>query len=188
VWFDIVQYGSTKSKKVTLCHCPYDEKHFLIEYTVKHAFTSQRMDCTSQQLQNSFIQFLSTCDRLTHFLRQNGLINKIDPFSSVLNRFIDEEKQVRENSGGTFSIHEEVHKVICSLPGIRENNSKKLNRQNEKLSLPEVHTLIAKLMSTPEIKQQIECIKITRRSRMDKTEHKVTIPSTKNKSFVELMN
>lgn len=183
---DIVQYGPTRRKNVTTCHCPHDEKHFLIEYTIKHNISSQQQNLTSQQLQNSATEFLHKCGRLIHFLQQNGLTNTNDPFSSVLERFISEDKQIREASYGFSDIHKAIHEIIRRLPQKHKNNCQRIDQLPEKLSLNNAYQLIDELTLESETKQQIECIKRSRRLLMNKAENKVEIPATTSKHFAAL--
>lgn len=184
----IVQYSSTKSEKATSCHCPHDENHFLIEYTVKHEVTTEQMKYNGEQLQNFFVQLSSKCDTLIGFLRQNGLINETDPFSSVLKRFVDEEKQVRESHGFISVTHNEIYNSIRILLKRRQDNHKKFIHSNTQLSLDEVYDVIHSLMSEPIVKQQLECIKATRRRLMEKTEREVKLPVIRNRCFTEFVN
>jgi hypothetical protein len=186
--FWIVEYQSVKSKTVKDCQCPFDESHFLIESTVKHDFSSQRIDLSSNELKTSFHNFMFKCDRLIHFLRQKEISNQDDPFGPVLERFLEEEQRISENTKSNLNINKRVKEILRSIRRIRDHNKQQLMQSNEKLSLKDVYQIIDQLKSVRAVNQQIESIKTTRQLKMEANEYRVKLPSIKNKIFSEFIN
>lgn len=186
----IIQYDSVKKENVSNCQCPFNEKHFLIEYTVQRQSNSKQIVTTSTKLQEIFQNYQYKYHILTRFLQQNRLINKHHPFLSVLKRFLDEETYICEKckSNNDDQINKQMHIMLSSLLNLHENYSEKPVDPNKKLTVDDIYKIIDELMSIPEITQQIECIKRSRQFLLNATERTVEIPSIKNSSFAVLMN
>ena len=186
--FWLVAYESQKHEVNKQCLCRVNERHFVIEYIVHHEFVALRMDNSSDHFQNSFNNFLYKCDKLTHFLRQKELFNHGDPFTPILERFLDEERQLFGAENTKSNINREVKEVLRSIRQIRQKNSQKLNESNEKLSLDQIDKIINELKLISDINTQLDCIKTSRQLRMQAHEYQVKIPSIKNETFVKLAN
>ncbi|CAF0777983.1 unnamed protein product [Adineta ricciae] len=170
--FNIVQYKSTKSRAQATCHCPCNEKHFLIEYTVIHELKPQSLMYSSEQLKGSLEKLLFKYDRLTYFLQRNGFTNKNDLFSSIWEQFLDGENHIYEE--------------LQSLTVRRDKNNKELVRCNENLTLDDAVELAHELKSENGIDRQIECIKTSRRLLMEKTVSHINTPISNNNVFATL--
>ncbi|CAF1430308.1 unnamed protein product [Rotaria sordida] len=186
--FYIMEYQSNTNKTTKDCLCPFDEQHFLIEFIVKHEFVSKSTKLSVSDEKNSFYDLLFQCDKLTHFLQQKRLSNENDPFIAILKQFQNEEQKIHDNFNTDANANKRIQDVLDYLKPIREQDSKRLIESNEILSLSEVYKLIDKLKAIPEVKQQIETIKESRRLMMHAHDCSVKIPSMKNKTFSELMN
>ncbi|CAF3190279.1 unnamed protein product [Rotaria sp. Silwood2] len=186
--FYIIEYQSDRNKAVKHCLCPFDESHFLIENIVKYEFVSQRTDFSSDQLKDSFDNFLFKCDRLTYFLRQKEQWQHIDPFTVILERFLEEERQISEVPNINQTMNKRIEHTLRYIKQMREQNKKKLFESNEKLSLIQLNKIISQLKSVSDIKNQINNIKKTRRLRIQANECHVTLPLTKSKVFSPFTN
>jgi septin family protein len=186
--FHIVEYEPIKNV-VTQHHlCPFDERHFSIEFTIKHTFVSQRIDASSEQFQKYFYDFLFKCDRIINFLQQKEVSNQGDPFRPVLERFLEEERQISESKNINQTMNKRIKETLRSMKQRRQQNKQDLLKSNEKLSLKDVYELIDQLKSVLSINTQIECIKTSRRSKMQVSEHHVKIPSIKNQRLTTFIN
>jgi GTP-binding protein EngB required for normal cell division len=180
--FWLVEYESTKSTADKQCLCPSNERHFVIEATVKHEFVAQPNNLSIDELQSYFNDLLFKCDRLTHFLRQKDLLEQDDPFTPILKRFLDEERHICSISSINSNMNKRTQQVLHSISDLREQNSKRLSGSQEKLSLTEVYQIINELKSIHTVNQQTECIKTSRLLKMESNEHRVEIPFIENRS------
>jgi hypothetical protein len=186
--FWLVVYGSYKNEVHKQCACPLNERHFVIEYIAEYGLVALPMDMSSDNFMTFFDSFLYKCDRLTYFLRQKGLSDRGDPFTPILDRFLDEERQLSKAASIKSNLNREVKEVLRSIRLIRQQNSMKLSESNERLSLNQIDQIISELKSIPDVNKQIECIKTSRQLKMQAHEYRVKVPSIKNKTFAKLTN
>jgi hypothetical protein len=186
--FWLVVYGSHKNEANKQCLCHLNERHFAIEYTVEHELVALPMDISSDDFRNNFNDFLYKCDRLSYFLQQKGLSDRGDPFTPILERFLDEERQLSEVASTKSNLNRGVKEVLRSIRLMRQQNSMKLSKSNERLSLNQIDQIITELKSIPDVKKQIEFIKTSRHLKMQSHEYQMKIPSIKNKTFARLTN
>ncbi len=184
----IVEYEPVKNDTVQRCQCPFDETHFLIESTVKHDFSSQRIDLSNDQLQDQFHKFLFQCDRLAYYLRQKELPNQGDPFVPILDRFLEEEQQISNKPKINLHMNKRIKETLRSIKKTRQQNKQQLMQMNENLSLKEINEIIDQLKSIPTVKQQFETIKTSRQLKIEANEYRVKLPPIKNKIFSEFIN
>ncbi|CAF0839753.1 unnamed protein product [Adineta steineri] len=186
--FRIVYYEPLNDGTNERCLCLVGRKHFLIEYTVQYVSVAEKIKDSTDDLKNRFYDLLYSCDRLSHFLQQKGLSNFIDPFACILERFLEEERQILNAGHRKSNLNKEVNKMLREIPLIRQKNNKKLIDSNEQLPLNQIDQLIHELESMPDVRQQIECIKTSRQSKMKTHESIVKISSLKNKLLTEFTN
>ncbi|CAF0848866.1 unnamed protein product [Adineta steineri] len=183
--FWIVYYEPLNDGTNERCLCPADRKHFLTEYIVQYVSVAEKINHSIDDLKNRFYDLLYSCDRLSHFLQQKGLSNFIDPFACILERFLEEERQILNTGHRKSNLNKEVNKILREIPSIRQKNNKKLIDSNEQLPLNQIDQLVHELESMPDVRQQIECIKISRQLKMKTHESVVKISSIKNKLLTE---
>ncbi|UJR14420.1 hypothetical protein I4U23_001417 [Adineta vaga] len=184
--FWIVQYGSAKDNNKEPCFCSAEDSQFLLEYSVKHSIDSSQVDVSSEEFEKKYHGFLYQCDKLAYFFRQQGLPNQDDPFTSILDRFLDEERHISEKKCNKGKLNKGINDELRAIKRQRQQNKKRLIDLDEKLSLHDVYLVISSLKSMPEIRNQIECIQISRRLKMEETEHRVKIPSINNKILASI--
>jgi hypothetical protein len=184
----IVEYEPVKNDTAQYCQCPFDETHFLIESTVKHDFTSQRIDLSNDDLRERFHRFLFQCDRLAYYLRQKGPPNQDDPFVPVLERFLEEEQQIADKIKSNVNMNKRIKEGLRSIKKTRQENKQQLMQKNENLSLKEINQIIDQLKSIPTIKHQFETIKTSRQLKMEANEYIIKLPRIKNKIFSQFIN
>ena len=180
----IVEYGSVRSEAIPKCHCPFDENHFVVEYELKHEFVFQPINMNSSELENLFFRYLLNCDRLTHFLETNGLMKEADPFSSIQNRFLEEEQYIISRLSNPSEMHQAIYSIWRSMPSKRQQNREILNRSKENLSVDYLHELIHEFLTIPEVREQVQCIEKSRELIMKSTEHYVKTSSTKTENVL----
>ena len=119
-------------------------------------------------------------------MRQNTLSNQLDPFKSIIERFLEEERQICNTTNNKSVTNKRVNEILRSLSQTREQNRNKLNESKEKLSLAQTFKIIDHFKSIPDVNKQIENIQTFRQCKMKANEHHVNIPSIKNRNFTEL--
>ncbi len=186
IW--IVEYEPTLDNKVQHSQCSSDERHFLIEYIVTHEFISQSANATAEELQTRYREFLYECDRITRFLQQSKVLNQDDPFQPIIERFLEEERQISDDVNGNLNINKRVKDTLRSIRQTRQQNHQKLTQSNEKLSLKDVYIIIDKLTSISDVQNQINSIQKSRQLQMEANEHQIKLPPNKNKRFSEIIN
>jgi hypothetical protein len=186
--FCVVEYGSVKKSTAERCSCPSNERHFLIESTVQHSFVVRQIGLSAEEFRSIFYHFLFKCERLTYFLQQKDLSNQKDPFTPVIERFLEEEQQISDNVNIDLIMNKKVKEALRSIKQVRQNDNQHLIKSNEKLSLNEIYQIVDELKSKQTVQQQTESIKKGRQLMMEINEYQVNIPTIINKTFVELTN
>jgi hypothetical protein len=186
--FWIVEYEPEKNNTVKHCQCPFDERHFLIESTVKHDFSLQPIDFSSAEFNTSFHDFLLKCDRLVYFIRQKEVSNQDDPFGTVIERFLEEEQQISDKNMSNLNMNKRIKEKLGSIKQIRQQNKQKLIKSNEKLSLKDAYKIIDQLKTIRMVNEQLESIKKSRQWKREANEYRVKLPPLKNKIFFECIN
>jgi len=184
--FWITQYQPLLLKNNADRHrqCPVDGKQFLIEVIVQHEFADVPGGLKSERWQSSFHNFLLKCDRIHHYLRQQDPSAEIDPFGSILEQFLDEERQISQIRSINSDMNRRVRQVLESIKQIRQENRQQLFDSNEKLSLREVYQIIDELLVIDTLQKQIDNIKISRQLIMNKHERIIPENIIQNKTFV----
>jgi hypothetical protein len=136
-----------------------------------------------ERWQNSFHNFLLKCDRIQHFLRQQGPSAQEDPFAPILERFLEEEQQISQIRNINSIMNRRVREVLQSIKQIRQQNSQQLFESNERLSLREVYQIIDEFARIPTVKTQIDSIKRSRQLIMNTHERRISADLIKNKTF-----
>jgi hypothetical protein len=188
--FSLMQYQWIRSKAnmIQRHQCTLDGTNFLIEYTVQYHSSTESQSLTKEKWQQKCVDFLLKCDKLTHFLRQQKLSVQDDPFAPILERFLNEEHQILCTAQTNPTINGTVCEVLNSTKEQRMKNNTQLNESNEKLSLDEIHRIIADLKSYESIKKQIDSIAETRRAKMEACEYMIKTNFVKNERFTKLTN
>jgi GTPase SAR1 family protein len=183
--FWIMQYQPAPIKTNTNQHhlCPLDDKHFLIEAIIQHELADEAPGLKIERWQNSFHNFLLKCDRIQHFLRQQGPSAQEDPFAPILERFLEEEQQISQIRNINSIMNRRVREVLQSIKQIRQQNSQQLFESNERLSLREVYQIIDEFARIPTVKTQIDSIKRSRQLIMNTHERRISADLIKNKTF-----
>jgi GTP-binding protein EngB required for normal cell division len=185
IWVTRYQPGPLKSNVTQHRQCPSNGRHFLIEAIVEYASVAEPAGLTAERWQNSFHSFLLKCDRLTHFLRQQGPAAQNDPFQPILDRFLDEEQQISQFREINTTVNRRVHTVLRSLKQTRQQNSQQLLASHEQLALRQVNQIIDELIAIPTVDKQIQSIKASRQLKMQAHEHRVPANFIKNHIFAE---
>ncbi|CAF1078440.1 unnamed protein product [Rotaria sordida] len=164
-------------------HCPTNGRHFFIECLTTYGFMAQSAGLKNERWQSSFRNFLYKCDRLHHFLRQQGPSTEDDPFLPILERFLDEEQQISQIRNINSDMNRRVREVLNTIKRIRQENSQKLFGSNERLSLNQVYQIINELIAIPTVRKQVDNIKRSRQLRMKQNEYIIPTNSIKNRIF-----
>ncbi|CAF3801679.1 unnamed protein product [Adineta steineri] len=169
--------------------CSSNGKHFLDEAMVQHEFIDEPAGLKNERWQSSFNNFLLKCDRLIHYLRQQGLLtHDDDPFQCIIERFLEEELQISQIQHIDSNMNRKVREVLQSIKQKRQLNSQQLSETNEKLSLNQVYQIINEFTGIPTIQKQIDSIKTSRQLKMKIHECKIQTNAIQNKAFSRLSN
>lgn len=183
----ITQYSLDCTQQESHPHqrCPSDGKHFFIESLVQHASVPEPAGLSVERWQSSFKNFLHKCDRLTHFLRQQGSLADGDPFEVILNRFLDEEQQIVQMRSPT---NRRVRNFYASLKQMRQVNAQQLVNANERLTLNEVTRVIDECQALATMKKQIEVVETSRRLKMQAQELTIEADLIRNRRFASVLD
>ncbi|CAF3436473.1 unnamed protein product [Rotaria sp. Silwood1] len=184
--FWLIQYKQPilKTDKNQHYRCPKNGRHFSIESIVTYEFVAQPAGLKNERWQSSFRNFLYKCDRLHHFLRQQGPSVDDDPFLPIIERYLDEEQEISQICNINSNMNRRVHEVLNTIKKIRQENSQQLFGSNERLSLNQVYQIINELIAIPTVKKQVDSIKRSRQLKMQENECIIPTNSIKNRIFV----
>ena len=183
--FWITQYRPAAVKTAGNEHrlCPLVKNHFPIEAVVQHEFASEGAGLRIEQWQSSFHNFLLKCDRIQHFLRQQGPHADVDPFEPIIARFVEEEQEISQIRNINSNMNRRVREVLQSIRQIRERNSQQLFETDERLSVRDVYRIIDELIRIPTVKVLIDSIKRSRELIMKTQEQKISANIIQNQIF-----
>jgi hypothetical protein len=184
--FRVTQYQPTPLKTNANQHrlCPLDGRNVLIEAIVRHEFVGEPAGLRTERWQSSFQNFLFKCDRIHHFLRQQGASAQDDPFGPILEKFLEEEQQISQIPNINSNMNRRVREVLQSIKQMRQQNGQQLLQSNERLSLTEVYQIIDKLIAIRTVKEQIDTIKTSRQLIMNTHECRIPTDLIKNRTFL----
>jgi hypothetical protein len=164
--------------------CPSDRQNFLIEAVVRHEFPAQGAGLKNERWQSSFHNFLLKCDRIYHFLRQQGpSAAQDDPFELIIERFLEEEQQISQIRSIDSTMNRRVREVLQSIKQTRQANSQQLIQSKERLSLRGVYQIIDELIRIPTVREQLNSIKQSRELIMKTHECRISANLIQNKVF-----
>jgi hypothetical protein len=164
--------------------CPSDRQNFLIEAVVRHEFPAQGAGLKIERWQSSFHNFLLKCDRIYHFLRQQGpSAAQEDPFELIIERFLEEEQQISQTRSIDSTMNRGVLEVLQSIKQIRQANSQQLFQSKERLSLKDVYQIIDEFLRIPTVREQVNSIKHSRELIMKTHESRISANLIQNKVF-----
>ncbi|CAF4310266.1 unnamed protein product [Rotaria sp. Silwood2] len=183
--FWLTQYQPSILKTNTNQHrrCPTNGKNFFIESIVTYEFVPLSAGLKNERWQSSFRNFLYKCDRLHHFLRQQGPSTDDDPFLPIIERFLEEEQEISQICNINSNMNRQVREVLNTIKRLRQENSQQLFGSNERLSLNQVYQIINELVAIPTVKRQVDSIKISRQLKLQKHERQIPANSIKNRIF-----
>ena len=162
--------------------CTNKNEHFLIECLVEHDETSLPAGLSNERWESSLQNFLFKCDQLAYFLIQQGSPAEEDPFSCVLNRFIDEEKTIIHAQHLQTRMNQRVSGVLLGLRNSRQENYRRLNASNEQLSMEHVKRIIEELTRLDTVKRLIDSVNETRRLKMNAYELRIDTDQIRNRN------
>jgi ribosome biogenesis GTPase A len=165
--------------------CPLDGQHFLIENIVYHDFVVKPTDLQTEQYPNLFRSFLLKCDRILHFLGQQGLLVNADPFEPILERFLQEEQEILQMDNINPDINRKTHEILQSIQEIRQENRQQLVESNERLLSRQVYQMIIDLTNTQAVRHQIDTIRTSRHTKMVENERRIPMNFIQNRFFSE---
>ena len=184
--FKCVQSESSASRGH---QCSSDKSNFLIEYTVKHGLVPESQNSTREYFHRKFHDMLFKYDQLMYFLQKQGLSLETDPFTTVLERLINEEEHILCSHPSEVTLNKSLKEILISIESIRMVNRTRLNQSNEILSLGQVCQIMNDLKSYDFMRKQIDAIRQSRRSKMKTSEKQITTNSDfHNKLFTQLIN
>ncbi len=164
--------------------CPSDRQNFLIEAVVRHEFPAQGAGLKNERWQSSFHNFLLKCDRIYHFLRQQGpSAAQDDPFELIIERFLEEEQQISQIRSIDSTMNRGVREVLQSIKQIRQANSQQLFQSKERLSLRDVYRIIDEFLRIPTVREQVNSIKHSRELIMKTHESRISANLIQNRTF-----
>ena len=183
--FWITQYQPAAIRTTTNEHrlCPPVDNHFLIEAVVQHQFFSEGSGLRTEQWQSSFHNFLLKCDRIHHFLRQQGPSTKDDPFGLIIERFLEDEQQISQIRNIDTTMNRRVREILQSIRQIRQRNSQQLFDSNERLSVRNVYQIIDELIRIPTVQILIQTIMQSRQAILKTSEHQISANIIHNRAF-----
>jgi len=182
----LVQYQQPVSQRNEISQhtfCPTDRDHILLESNLRHEFPVGGAGLKNQQWQKSLNDFLLDCDRLHHFLRQQGPSSNDDPFQMIIQCFLNEEQQISQYTDIDSAMNRGVRDVLQSLQQIRQRNSQQLFADNERLSCRDIYGIIDRLMHIDTVDKQFKAIKQSRQILMQKYERRIAANIIQNRKF-----
>ena len=188
--FWIVHYqpsvlGNTSSQRH---RCYLEGKQFLIEYLTKHKVIPLPAGLQIERWQSSFHNLLLKCDRLQHYLRQQGQSAEIDLFQPIIEQFLEEEREISKIRDINSTMNKKVYEILNIIIQERQRNSQQLFGEGETLSIDQVYEIIDNLMAIPTIKRQVDTIKATCQIKMQQNEHNISANLIKSGAFVRYKN
>ena len=163
--------------------CPLVKNHFLVEAVVEHQFASEGAGLPVERWQRSFHEFLLKCDRIHHFLRQQGPSAQDDPFGSIIERFLEDEQQISQIRNIDTRMNRQVQEILQSIRRIRQRNSQQLFVENERLSVRNVYRILEDLMAVPTVQKLIESIQRSREAILKTSEQRISANIIRNRLF-----
>lgn len=163
--------------------CPLDEKYYLMESIVKYQSIPLPAGLQDERWQSAFRKFLFKCDRLVHFLRQQGLTTQMDPFQPILEQYLKEEKEILQHRDKNTNMNRRVYETLNLAAQVRQQNNQYLFDSGEKLSLYEVYQIIDDLATIETVKKQMDIIKRSHQIKLEQSELKLPTNILRNKVF-----
>ena len=177
-----------EGNKIPRHQCILDGTSFSIEYTTKYVLVYEPQNTPNEDFRQLFDDILLKYDKLTHFMRQQSLSPKTDPFTLILERFIHEEHQVLCSVQEDITMNERMLEILTTIESIRMTNTKALHQSNKILSLFDICRIIKELKSYESMQTQIDSIQKSRRLKMKASEKMIERNFTfHNRLFTELL-
>ena len=183
--FYIYQYVLDENIEDINCQCPVDDHRFMIQSNVEYLYTSVAMQPKSEELEVKLNDYLSKCDQLCRFLREDQERDWSDPFHIILTQFIEEEDEILQQNRNNSHLNTDVLGKLKTIMERRSETDAQLLGVQERLPLKQVIKLITELTTIQDVNNHMKSVKKTGEIQMKASERKIPMDYIQNHDFLK---